>query len=451
MVIFIISAGHAAAFSTARAESITIACYDDYRPYSYINNKGETVGVLIDLWKLWGKKNQIDLTFVPGSLTQCLDRVKEKKADIMIGLFRSDQRSLFLDFSNPIMDIQTNLYVRQDMKIDSIHDIGDTVVGVIENDFVLEYLSENHPGIRTKSFSGSAEVVKKALAGNISAYALDFPNAIFLLAEHDSLTKFRLLQTLYTEKLRAGVSKGNTELISVINKGVKSLSKQDKEDIYKKWGIAPPHLIVKYRFWIIGIVALLLAGCVGFALYSIKLKSRLKGLASGNRPFDKEDWLLLIARGENDWVEFKSSLRWSYRTEKLDKKLESVILKTISAFMNARGGTLFIGVNDEGQLLGIEYDYKTFQKKPNADGFMLKLSDMISINLGRQSHKFISTDIQTIEDLDICRITVRPGEKPVFVKEKGIENFYIRAGASSIPLSMGEFYEYIYTRWKRSA
>ena len=119
--------------------------------------------------------------------------------------------------------------------------------------------------------------------------------------------------------------------------------------------------------------------------------------------------------------------------------------------MNARGGTLFIGVNDEGQLLGIESDYKTFQKKPNADGFMLKLSDMISINLGRQSHKFISTDIQTIENLDICRITVRPGEKPVFVKEKGIENFYIRAGASSIPLSMGEFYEYIYTRWKRSA
>lgn len=42
----------------------------------------------------------------------------------------------------------------------------------------------------------------------------------------------------------------------------------------------------------------------------------------------------MINDGENSEVEFKSSLRWSYQANQLDKKLETVILKTISAFSN---------------------------------------------------------------------------------------------------------------------
>jgi len=155
----------------------------------------------------------------------------------------------------------------------------------------------------------------------------------------------------------------------------------------------------------------------------------------------------VIAGGENDWVEFKSSLRWNVKTEKVDKHIESAIIKSLSAFMNARGGTLFIGINDDGEAVGIETDYNTFQKKPNRDGFMLKLSSMISQNLGRQSHKFIITEIHTLNGRDVCRITVKPGNRPVYIKEQGKEAFYIRAGASSVPLSMSEAHEYMNSRW----
>jgi hypothetical protein len=78
---------------------------------------------------------------------------------------------------------------------------------------------------------------------------------------------------------------------------------------------------------------------------------------------------------------------------------------------------------------------------------MLKLSDLITKNLGAQSHKFIVSDIQPMAGKDVCRIRVSPSDRPVFVTDQGKEAFYIRAGASSIPLGMSQAHEYISSRW----
>jgi hypothetical protein len=56
----------------------------------------------------------------------------------------------------------------------------------------------------------------------------------------------------------------------------------------------------------------------------------------------------LVARGESDLVEFKSSARWDYREQKVNKALEHVIVKTLASFLNGKGGTLLIGVDDAG-------------------------------------------------------------------------------------------------------
>ncbi len=76
----------------------------------------------------------------------------------------------------------------------------------------------------------------------------------------------------------------------------------------------------------------------------------------------------LIARGESATLEFKSSFRWDLRENKLNRALEAVVLKTLAGYMNGNGGTLLIGVADDGSVTGLEQDYKTL-KKPDRDGF----------------------------------------------------------------------------------
>ena len=61
----------------------------------------------------------------------------------------------------------------------------------------------------------------------------------------------------------------------------------------------------------------------------------------------------LIAQGEGPDLEFKSSFRWDIHQQRANEGLETGVLKTLAAFMNGRGGTLLVGVADDGKVLGL--------------------------------------------------------------------------------------------------
>jgi Predicted transcriptional regulator containing an HTH domain and an uncharacterized domain shared with the mammalian protein Schlafen len=71
----------------------------------------------------------------------------------------------------------------------------------------------------------------------------------------------------------------------------------------------------------------------------------------------------LIENGENEQIEFKSSIRYDYFRKTTNRELELVIAKTIVGFMNAKGGKLILGVDDDGNILGLEKDFKTLKHK----------------------------------------------------------------------------------------
>jgi hypothetical protein len=87
-----------------------------------------------------------------------------------------------------------------------------------------------------------------------------------------------------------------------------------------------------------------------------KLNAYLKGITDTEDTAGPVSITDLIQEGESDELEFKSSLRWDYKQGKVNKELEGVIVKTVSAFANSDGGTLLIGVDDDGNALGIEKD-----------------------------------------------------------------------------------------------
>ena len=160
------------------------------------------------------------------------------------------------------------------------------------------------------------------------------------------------------------------------------------------------------------------------------------------------DWLDIIDRGENNFIEFKSSLRWDYYQNQFNKKMEYVIVKTINAFLNSEGGQLFIGVSDEGNILGLENDYSTLGKKQGKDEFQLKMVGIINKFLGKEFHQYITMTIVEIEGKEICVVNVARSNTPTFLKYGVNEQFFIRASSSSQPLGLKETMEYIANHWE---
>lgn len=149
----------------------------------------------------------------------------------------------------------------------------------------------------------------------------------------------------------------------------------------------------------------------------------------------------LILIGENEKMEMKSTIRYDLKEWVVNKKLEYVIAKTIAAFMNTEGGTLLIGIDDDGNILWLEKDFQTLTKS-NIDGFELHLRGLIKKHLGSFFEKHIKITFPSIDGKKICLVQITRSGKPVYVTFEGNENFFVRNGNSSIPKTRQEQSEY---------
>jgi type I restriction enzyme R subunit len=119
---------------------------------------------------------------------------------------------------------------------------------------------------------------------------------------------------------------------------------------------------------------------------------------------------------ESQHLEYKATLRTHGATGQPFKPLETATLKTIAGFANSRdGGTLLIGITDDGGIFGLDRDYAALAKpgKDNRDLFMLHLTGIMVASMGTAAATNATLQIHTVDGHDVCRIHVRPSAFPV--------------------------------------
>lgn len=167
-----------------------------------------------------------------------------------------------------------------------------------------------------------------------------------------------------------------------------------------------------------------------------------------------------VPKYEDPYIEFKKTFQFDskendYRntgkTEAADgrkkesKKIEKAIRKEISiavsAFGNTMGGKLFIGVDDGGNVVGLDDDLKMCHD--SFDEFLRAIQD--SISTFTQNRVFLSEIIISIgEDNQFLQLTV-PAFRytPIFIKENDEDEFYIKGFGQSRKLSTSDAVSYI--------
>jgi len=163
----------------------------------------------------------------------------------------------------------------------------------------------------------------------------------------------------------------------------------------------------------------------------------------------------LLARGEDAYLEFKSTLEWDLKGSRRNKALRTPALKTVAAFLNSRyGGTLVIGIADDRSMVGLEHDYEALHRegKDDADWFQLHLANLIRDAIGPAAAARITTQIHRVDGHDICRVHVEPSSRPIYthLADAGAESFFVRINGSTLEVTdSDEIARYVEDRWAR--
>lgn len=152
--------------------------------------------------------------------------------------------------------------------------------------------------------------------------------------------------------------------------------------------------------------------------------------------------LYLIEHGENEQIEFKSSLRTNIHTKKPDKKIELAVLKTITAFLNTDGGTLLVGVADNGRITGIDHDGFSTNDK-----FYQHYTNLVQNHIGNEYLPLIKSKLIQIKEKTILKIDCHQSNKAVFLTSGNEQYFYVRIGPASVLLTGKKLIEYVHKKF----
>lgn len=155
----------------------------------------------------------------------------------------------------------------------------------------------------------------------------------------------------------------------------------------------------------------------------------------------------LMGMGESPTLEYKASMRWDYREQQVNKTLQRVIVKTVAGFMNSEGGTLLIGVTDDGVAVGIEPDLATLSDS-TLDGYERTFRQTLADAVGAEFSHLVKSAYDQVNGSTVAVIKVQPSSKPIYLHGGSAPEFYIRVGNTTKPLDVQAGHDYIKMHWE---
>ncbi len=204
--------------------TVTIACDAHYPPFSTISIDGEPSGLLIDLWRLWGRQTGVAVDFVCGSFTDSLGRLSTGQAQIHAGLRPSARNRRQFDLVQPVYEVTTAVFVPAGAPVDTVADLARESVGIELGRNHLAFARRALPTVRLIAFDTLLTTLDAAAAREIDAFIGEREAVIALLRRDGRAGRFRPLPApVQRTELFAAVRYGERALAGLITEGLQAI------------------------------------------------------------------------------------------------------------------------------------------------------------------------------------------------------------------------------------
>jgi ABC-type amino acid transport substrate-binding protein/DNA-binding response OmpR family regulator/HPt (histidine-containing phosphotransfer) domain-containing protein len=220
-----------------RPQKVVVVFNPGVPPLKFADAQGNAEGLLIDIWRLWSEKTGVEIEFKRAPWSETLRMLRDGEADVHAGLFFTEERDRFLDYTVRLLDMEYFIFShRTVLGVQTLNDLRGFRIGVPEG-FTREFVAERLPRAVLGVYPDFEHLYQAAHDGEVRVFISPFINYQFYLHRQGKDPEFNydVGKPLYTRTYRGAVKEGNAELLQLIDRGMSRITREEHAALERKW------------------------------------------------------------------------------------------------------------------------------------------------------------------------------------------------------------------------
>ncbi len=379
----------------------------NYPPFEYLNENGDPRGFNVDIIKAVAKVTGLKIRIMLGSWHNVREELENGEIDLLIGMFKTDERMKKADFTIPHFISTYVIFTQKGSQIKSVHDLAGKKILVQKGDLGHDYVLEKNIKCEIILKQNWEEVLRSLDSGEGDAAIAALLQGTMQIVQQNLHNVAPLEEALIQKSYCIAVHKGNAPLLATINEGLNILKTTGEySEIYEKWfGIYESNIYEdKNLKVIISVFFMLLLIIAGSYLWNWNLKKQVH-----NKTEELTKELELKTRMQNQLekaiesldLSRKEALKARYEAEEANEAKTRFLANISHELRTPLHGIIGISKILESTGLGKEQkDMVTMinSSAQNLTGILSDLLDFSSIHSGKLSLRNSSFHIKSIID-----------------------------------------------------
>ena len=209
----------------------------DWAPFDFVNSDGIYSGVANDYLKLISKKTGLKFDVIIDKWSNNLQKIKEKKIDLLHAVYFTKKRTKFLDYTQAYFEMLDYFFIRNDLDVKTLKDLNGKRVAIPKGYAHEEIIKTYFPKIKIITVDTFDEAIDAVVEKKADILFDTYTAISYVLkkAAINTIIPFKSYRSKEKLKLHMASYKNNPTLISIINKGLQAITQDEKNKIYTKW------------------------------------------------------------------------------------------------------------------------------------------------------------------------------------------------------------------------
>jgi signal transduction histidine kinase/ActR/RegA family two-component response regulator len=207
-----------------------------YPPFEFLDGKGQASGFNVDVMKAIQEVLGLEMIIDLGPWHEVREELEDGRIHVLMGMFRTPERSRKVDFTIPHFIASYNLFVPRNSSIRKIEDARNVRILVQRGDLAHDYLLENGFEENLVLKDSVMEVIRGLADGEGACALASLTQGGIILDRYEIKSVKVIPEPVLTGSYCIAVRKGDTQLLAILNEGLNLIKINGEYDrIYEKW------------------------------------------------------------------------------------------------------------------------------------------------------------------------------------------------------------------------